>query len=324
MKNTLNGVLLVFAVVLGFMNVVQWIQLRHRAERLAQVEARLASAVEAGAAADHRVASAERRAKILTDILRDTSATAAEGTQQVTQLEEPLAAAQDTAAANGPAAMLRDPEMKELIKSQQSVAVTSMIQKQYEPLIQQTRLTRDQANTLKDLLTKKNLAISEIGASVIDPAADDAKRADGYRRIKAEKEGYDGQIKQLIGDDNYRAFQDEKTVPDRAVVGRFRDQVAGRPTALSAEQERQLIQAISEERTSFRYTASSSNGQNRTEQLARDQQQLQDQVLARARQFLNPEQVAAFEQFQKAQDEMRINMMKMAAKMMPRKGPSSP
>jgi hypothetical protein len=319
MKSTLNGTLLIATVVLGSINVVQWIQFRYNAERLAQVEVRLASAEEAAAAADGKVASAEKRAKILTDILRDTSATAAERTQQVNQLEESLATAQ------GPAGMLKDPEMRDLIKSQQSVFITSMIQKQYEPLIQQIHLTRDQADKLEDLLKKKTLTDSEIGASMIDPAADDAKRADAYRRITAEKEGYDGQIKELLGDDNYRAFQDfEKTVPDRTVVEQFRDQIAGRPTALSGEQERLLIQAMSEERTSFRYTASSSNDQNRTEQMARDQRQLDDQILARTRQFLNPEQVAAFEQFQKAQADMRINLMKMTAKMMPRKGPSNP
>ena len=181
---------------------------------------------------------------------------------------------------------------------------------------------------LKDLLQKKMSAATDAGMSLMDGSLDAAQRADLAKQIKSQTDDYDTQIKQFLGDENYQAFQAyEKTTPDRMTVSQFNDQLAGGATALTADQQQQLIQMMSNERNNFKWTVDYNNKtalngdyasmftEDKVNQFAKEKEQLDQQILTQAQQFLTPEQLASFQQFQTTQRAMQAAGMKIAAQM---------
>ena len=224
--------------------------------------------------------------------------------------------------------MFKDPKMKEMIKSSQKAFMGPMLDKQYAALFQQLNLTPDQTAALKDLLQKKMSVGADAGMSMLDGSLDAAQRVDLAKQMKSETDDYDAQIKQFLGDDNYQVFQAyEKTTPDRMTVSQFSDQLSGSATPLSSDQQQQLIQMMSDERNGFKWTADYNNknplngdfasmfSEDKINQFAKEKDQLDQQILARAQQMLTPEQLASFQQFQTTQRELQIAGMKMAATM---------
>ena len=203
-----------------------------------------------------------------------------------------------------------------------------MIDKLYAPLFQQLKLTPEQAASAKEMLEKKMLAAGEMGLSLMGSDLDAAKRTELAKQVKEQNDAFNAQIKEFLGSDNYQAYEAyEKTTPDRMAVSQFRDQLGNTAAPFSAEQEQQLVQAMYDERTRFKWSTDYSNpdpnnpdfaglfSEERLAQFAQQKAQLDQQVLARARQFLTPEQLAVFEKSLTAQREMQIAGMKMAAKM---------
>jgi hypothetical protein len=111
------------------------------------------------------------------------------------------------------------------------------------------------------------------------------------------------------------------------VVGQFTDELADGATSLSADQQAQLIQAMSEERNGFKWTTDFSNKNppdgdftamftaDKINQFVQEQGQLNQQIYTRAQQILTPDQLTAFQQFQTSQQALQVAGMKMAAKM---------
>lgn len=324
MKNLLIAVLAIASIALGAVYL-------HQQRQLAQTETQLAGVqnqLREKSRADEEILRAERRAKILQNVLTETAAAAGEQSKQVAQLQKSLAATKTNANTGGLAAMFKDPKMKELIKSSQKAFVGPMLDKQYAALFQQLNLTPDQTAGLKDLLQKKMSVGMDAGMSMLDGSLDAGQRADLAKQMKSETDDYDAQIKQFLGDDNYPAFQNyEKTIPDRMTVSQFNDQLAGSATALNADQQQQLIQAMNDARTSFKWTTdyndkNPANGDyasmfsdDKINQFTQEKEQFDRQFLTRAEQILTPEQATAFQQFQTAQRELQIAGMKMAAQM---------
>jgi len=302
----------------------------HQQNQLAQMQTQLADAqnqLRQKSAADEQIAQAERKSKALQEALVKTSKYAAEQSKQAEQLQQSLAAAK-TNGANPLAAMFKDPKMREMIKSSQKAFLGPMIDKQYGALLQQLNLSPDQAAALKDLLQKKMSASTDAGMSLMDGSLDAAQRADLAKQIKSQTDDYDAQIKQFLGDENYQAFQAyEKTTPDRMTVSQFNDQLAGGATALTADQQQQLIQMMSDDRNNFKWTVDYNNktalngdyasmfSEDKINQFAKEKEQLDQQILAQAQQILTPDQLASFQQFQATQRELQTAGMKMAAQM---------
>jgi hypothetical protein len=326
MKNIAIAVLLVFTISLGAFSWHQRNQLTQTQTQLAGVQNQLKEKSEA----DEKVARAERKSKILQDTLAETSKFAGEKSKQAEQLQQSLAAAK-TNGANPFGEMskiFKDPAMKEMIKSQQKMFMGPMLDKQYAALFQQLNLTPEQTATLKDLLQKKMLVGADAGMSMMDGSLDASQRAELSKQIKSDTDEYDAQIKQFLGDENYQGFQAyEKTTPERMTISQFSDQLSGGATPLSPDQQQQLIQMMSDERNGFKWTADYNNknppngdfasmfSEDKINQFAKEKDQLDQQILARAQQILTAEQLASFQQFQTAQRELQIGGMKMAAKM---------
>ena len=328
MKNIFIALLLLASVTLGALFLKDRAARQTQAAQLSETQARLAAVeaqVKEKSDAVESARFAENKAKILQETLTATAAHAEEKSKEVASLQ---AAAKTNGVANPLAAMFKDPKMKEMIKSQQKLVMGPMIEKSYAGLFKQLNLTPEQATGLKDLLQGKMLVAADLGMSLLDGSLDAAKRAELGKQMKVDSDDYDAQIKQSLGDENFKAFENyEKMMPDRMAVGQFNDQLTGAASPMSAEQQQQLIQALNQERTGFKWTTDYSNqkpgdtdyaamfSEEKLARFAQEKELFDQQFLGRAKTILTPEQYASYEQFQLAQREMQINAMKMAAKM---------
>lgn len=332
MKNIILTVLALSCAALAIVAVEQQSRLHIANSQLAEKQRQLAATqaeLKENSEAIENAKLSEAKAKILQQTLNESAAATVEESKKAEQLQQSLAAAKTNNALHGMAAMFKDPKMREMIKSQQKAVLGPMIDKQYGDLMKQLNLTPEQAVTFKDLLQQKLLAGSDSGMSMLDDSMDASQRADLAKQIKAQADSFDSQIKQFLGDDNYQAFQAyEKSVPDRMSVGQFSDQLAGTPTALSSDQQQQLIQAMSDARNNFKWTADlnlqnpGANGnmaavltENNINQFAQEREQFDQQFLSAAQKILSPQQFAAFEEFQNTQRQLQITGLKMASQM---------
>ena len=331
MKNIVILILLVAAIALGTLFVSQQNKAKTQAAALAQTQALLAAAEaqskEKSEAAE-QAKFAETKAKILQDTLKETAANVVAQSNQVAELQAAATAAKTNAPANPFAAMFKDPKMKEMIKSQQKMVMGPMIEKNYAAAFKQMNLSPEQTASLKQLLQDKMLVGADMGMAMMDGSLDADKRAELGKQVKVDTDAYDAKIKELLGDDNNKAFQDyEKTVPERMAVSQFHDQLAGSANALNADQEQQLIQAMNQERTNFKWTTDYANKnpangdfagmftEDKLNTYTEEQARLDGQVLARAKQILTAEQYAKYETYLEQQRAMQLAAMKMAGQM---------
>jgi len=335
MKNIVIAVLFAAALALAALFVVQRNKAQTQSAQAVQTQTRLTAAEEelkAKTEAVEKAAVTEQKSKLLQQTLAETSAAAVEKSKQAAQLQQSLDAAKTNS--GGLAGLFKDPQMKEMIKAQQKAVLGPMLAKTYGALYSQLNLKPEQTDALKDLLEKKMMVGADMGMSMLDGSLDADKKKELGAQVKAQTDDYDAQIKQLLGDDNYSKFQAyDKTTADRMAVGQFRDQLAGGATALAPAQEEQLVQAMNDARTNFKWTTDLSNQKpgnanfadmftdDRVNQYALEKAQFDTQFLARAQQILTPDQLAAFEKFQTAQRNLQLVGMKMAAKML---APQSP
>jgi hypothetical protein len=337
MKNAAIILLLATSIALGALALHLQKQSAQTQTELARVQSQLTEVqnqLKATADATDQIATAKRSSKVLQDSLTETSRFADEKAKQAEQLQQALDAAKTNAPKNplaGMAKMFSDPKMKEMIKAQQKTVLGPMMEKQYGALFQQLNLTADQSAQLKDLLVKKALAGADVGMSMMDDSLDADKRAELEKEAKAATDASNDEIKQFLGD-GYSAYQAyEKTVPDRQVVSQFGDQLSG-SDALSADQQSQLVQAMNEARTSFKWTTDYTdknppNGdyasmftQEKIDQFTQEKEQFDQQFLEQAQKILSPAQATQFKEFQTSQRQMQLMGMKMAAQMFGQKG----
>ncbi len=332
MKTLIITILAAATTVLGVWCVNLQGKIKSQSVQLAQTEAQLAAVKvelqKEGEAIEHAKYAAANE-KILQQVLTETEAGAAAQSKKTEHLEQSLAAAKTNNPMQGFAAMFKDPGMREMIKSQQKAVIGPMLDRQYGALFQQLNLTPEQTATLKDLLEKKMLAGTDAGFSMLDNTLDASQRADLAKQVKNQTDDLENQIKQFLGDASYQTFQNyEKTVPDRTVVSQFNDQLAGTATALSAQQQDQLTQAMGDARNNFKWTTDLNNkpdtangnfasmfNEDSINRFAEDKARFDQQFLTQAQQILTPEQLTAFQGFQKAQRDLQIAGMKMAAQM---------
>jgi len=239
------------------------------------------------------------------------------------------AAAQTNSKRSNPfSEMFKNAEMKDMIKNQQKGVLGTMIDKNYGRLFSDLHLTPEQTSGLKDMILNKQLGAAEMGMSMFSGEDDASKRAEQVQQVKAASDAADTQIKQFLGDDNYAQFQAyEKTMGERMAVSGFKDQLGGGATALSGDQEQQLIQAMTQERESFKFTTDFSdkskfNGdfasmftEDKMNVYLQEFERLNQQYLGRAQTILSPDQAAAFGKYLSGQQAMQKVGMQMAIKM---------
>lgn len=338
MKNVLLVLLLATTIAFGALWFRQGARINRDQTRIAALEESLKDKDTTVAEAMKAAEANKKAVEELRTRLNESALTAAAKTRQADQVTKQLAAAQsDTARAVADAKrqsksplseMFSNPEMKDMIKSQQKLVLGPMVDKLYGKLFKDLNLNEDQKGQLKDMVMKKMLVASESGMELLSGDLDPAKREEIGKKIQADMATYDKQIKEYLGDQYYTQFQQyEKTQGERMQLDQFRDQLSSGSTALSADQEQRLLQAMIDQQTAFKWTTDYSDqtklNANMTEYFTDDRMakfadeklQYDQQMLARAQQVLTPEQYAAYEKFIVAQRQMQIAGLKMAAQM---------
>ena len=283
-----------------------------------------------------RLAQQETRSASLQTRLKDTRERVAAKADEVASLQQTITNQAEASAKQkapmtemfkGVGEMMKNPDTKEMIKTQQKAVLNGMLEKAYSPLVNQLGLTPEQAAAFKDLVVNKSLAGAAVGMSLLSET-DPAKRSQLLEQTKIEKDAYDLQIKQMLGDDHYQQFQTyEKSLSDRMAIGMFRDQQAAGPGVLSAEQEAQLIQVMGEEKQNFKFTTDLSDQSKVTGDLAgnlteekvnqylQEQEQLQQRYLSRAQTLLSADQYSSYQKFLSSQLQMQKLGLNMASQM---------
>jgi hypothetical protein len=334
MKNLTIAILLITTVAFGGLYLKQL-------QKTRTAEATVATLKQSSEELEGRVAEQEKRTAALQTHLEDTRISELGKAAEVAQLKQTLTnqpavvtnvvtieAPTNARPANGFAEMFKNPEMKELIKKQQKAVMGTMIDKNYAGLFKDLHMNSQQNATLKDLITQKSMVDANMGMAMMTGDNDPDKRKEMLDQAKAEKDALNDQIKQFLGDSNYEQFQAyEKSQPDRMVLGMFKDQIASGPDALNPDQEGQLLKVMSEERQNFKYTTDYSdpskyNGDfasaftdEKMDQYLKENAQLTQRYLDRAKTFLSPDQYTAYDQFLSNQRDMAVAGMKMAGKM---------
>lgn len=229
--------------------------------------------------------------------------------------------------ANPLAEMFKNPEMRDMIKKQQKTMMGGMVDKSYADFFKSMNLTPEQKETMKDLILNKMLGSADAGMEMMSGDMDADKRAELTKQIKDQKEAADMQIKTLLGDDNFTAFESyEKTIPDRMAIDQFKNQL-GDTMKLNANQEQLLTAAMTEERQGFKFTTDFSNQSDFSEDMMsrfteehmdvffQEREQLDARYLARAQAVLSADQYSAYQKSLKSQQDMMKMGMKMAAQM---------
>lgn len=336
MKNFVVIVLLVAVVVLGGVCLNQ-----SRQAARAQANAETLQRTVAELQAD--LAEQEKKATRLQNRLQDTRTEADVKSREVASIREALeetltnqtrlAAGNAGETTNGKpsnpfAEMFKSPEMKEIIRNQQKGALGAMIDKNYARLFASLHLPAEKASALKDMLLNKQLEAAEMGMSMFSGDSDATRRADMVRQVKAASDAADAQIKDFLGPDDFAQLQGyEKSMGERMAVSGFKDQLSAGAGTLSGDQEQRLIQAMTEERQNFKFTAdlgdkskfdgdfASMFNEDKIGVYFQEMEKLNQQYVSRAQGILPPDQAAAFEKYLNNQQTLQKAGMQMAAKM---------
>lgn len=332
MKNAVLIILVVACTALAALDVVQQHKLQKQSLQISEASQQigdLKNQVREKTDALDEARLAAQKAQILQQTLAQSSAEAVKESKKAAELQQSLAEAKTNNPLHSMAAMFKDPKMREMMKSQQKAYMGPVIDKEYGDLFKQLNLSPDQQAAFKDLIVKKALAGADVGFTMLDDSLDSSQRADLAKQAKTQTDAVDSEIKQFLGDDNYQAFQSyEKTVPDRMTVDQFSNQFAGTDNALTASQQEQLAQAMSDARNNFKWTSNLNqpnpgmNGdiagtltEDNINSFVQEREKFDQQFLTRAQQILSPAQMTVFEEFQKAQRDLQVAGLKMAAQM---------
>jgi len=230
---------------------------------------------------------------------------------QPTETESPLA---------GLAEMIQNPAMKEMIRAQQRATLSIS----HGALFDYLELSDEELAELKDLLVEKQMALVDISFEMMNSSASLAERAEKAEQISQLTDDYESRIEQLLGEADYAVYKEyEETQPERMQLNLFK-QSLGATDQLDDQQEHDLIRAMHEERTAFRFStnyddqAATSPTMFSEDVVAKHMEELgllQAKYVARAEKILTTAQLEQFRTNQEQQQAMQEMAMKMASQM---------
>jgi hypothetical protein len=221
--------------------------------------------------------------------------------------------------------MLKDPQMKDMIRAQQKMMVDQM----YGDLSNTLTLSAVDGDTLKKLLLDRQMALMDAGLAAMDGSGSDPKQT--AQDTKALKDQYDKQIQDLLGPQDYAAFQQyDQTAGERTLVNLFKQSLSAND-ALTDQQQNDLITAMHDNRKTLPASSLLNNNANDPSKLtdenltdAQKQMELLNQQDAeRAGAILTPAQLEQFTKFQKQMSAMQEAGLKMAVQMFGQKDSSA-
>ena len=309
MKKTILLPLVAAAILFTVLGVQQARQRAAEQARLAESQRLLA---ESTAEADRQRTRSEREQARLQEANMRLADKAREASQrQPVPRTTPLPAAP---AANEEQTRFKevhkDPEMKEAMRRQARQSVERTVKQTVTTnLVRQLGLNEPQTAALKDLLSRKGTLGFEFMMPLMSGELDEAALTESGRLTKAAMTDLDTQVKSLLGEDGYKAFEaSEKAQPDRDRLSRFASVLndAGQP--MTAAQQDQLLAAMSEERSQFQFTIDYSDtskidfehfqdfyGEDKMNRYFEEMARLNENLVARAQTILSPEQAGRFQ-----------------------------
>jgi hypothetical protein len=195
----------------------------------------------------------------------------------------------------------------------------------YGPMFKELNLPPDQQKQLSDLLLDSQMNTMDDAVNLF--SGDGTLKTNAINALTEKQKATTDQIKALLGDEKYAQYQDyRKSMGDRTMLTQFQDEFAGSDTTLTADQYKQLIQFMKEERTKTPPVFGNDQETDPAalakfmdaeaqEQQFQWQENFNKRVLDRAATVLTPQQLKEWTEFQAQQVTMQKLSLKMAAEM---------
>ena len=347
MKNTLIAILTITTIALGTAGVLLWrklddrkteaASLRAETERQAQQVSELEAAEQL---AQKRQSEALEQANNLAAQLQArpravVEARAAKADADSTLPDAKTDKAKDKAGfGNMLQKMMDDPEMRKMIRDQQSAVLDQL----YNPLAKQLNLTPEEAEQFKDLLADNMMKSAEKASSLF--GGDSAtNRTEAIATLAENQKTFEETMRGFLGESRYQQYQEyQQTVGERSQLNQFQLQNGSGENALTDGQVEKLLGIMREEKQSVAAATGQPVPGNQSdaasvqemfsgdgaEKVIQYQETVNKQVLGRAKDVLSATQLDAFEKFQANQLKMMRMGMSMAQKMMSADKPAQP
>jgi hypothetical protein len=230
--------------------------------------------------------------------------------------------------------MFSDPEMKKMVRSQQSMAINMM----YGDLGKELGLAPDDAKQVMDILAERQMAMAEKGMQMFGKEKTDAASIEeAGKEVQANKAEYDAQLESILGKDGFAKLGEyERTVGDRMILQQYKQSLSAGGVPLSDQQSAGLMGIMKEERLKRPASPLDAGGQDfagameamrdeqRLEKILADQEAFNQGVLQRAPNVLTPDQMLQFENAQKQWLEMQKFGIKFMKGVAGQNAPSAP
>lgn len=337
-------------LVLAFVCAAQWRQLHRTQQRLHAAEEVQRAESAAREAQATKFADIERANARLDQQVREfTAVTTALRTKDATQssnltaLATQLRAKSDTGEATDSKPgfgkgmgdmvqkMMKDPAMREMMRSQQQSAVKMM----YNGLFKELKVNPEEKEKLMGILTDLQMKTIENAQGLFDGNAASADTTAQTQTLSDLKKQADADIKELLGDDRNKQFKDYQThLGERMQIDQLQTRLQAENLALQDQQAAQLLEAMKLEKTAVPAPIPSDANENpanlkslmTSENIDKQIQWMNDynqRVLGRAAEFLTPEQLKNYREMQEQQAAMQQMGLKMAKEMFgPGKSPT--
>jgi hypothetical protein len=216
--------------------------------------------------------------------------------------------------------MIKQPGMKEMIRTQQK----AQIETSHGSLFEELDLPDADMESFKELLLKKQMALVDVGLEMMDASTTTDKRREIKNRIKELTAEYDKEIEAFLGEEDFALYKEyEETRPERMLVNHLKQSLSD-ADKLEQQQEENLIWAMHEARSTSKFTKDYEEWEkNDPTQYSPEfiagwlerTKRLHEQYLMRAGEILTPEQLNQLKTSLEQQRSMREMAMKIAAQM---------
>src|SRR2546427_3132464 len=266
MKNTILGLSLLATLALGVVCAFQWRQLAEPRQRLAKSEQNLQADLQNREEQGNKLKDLKRQRDQLDRDVADLNRLAtslrsreSQSGSNLAQLAKQIQGKADTdtkdadgekgglfggkGMANALSKMMKDPAMKEMMRSQQKGVMSIM----YGPLVKDLNLAPEQKEKFMALLLDQQVkAIDHAGALLPDGAAD---KTDAVKQVQDDQKELDESLKTLLGDEKFAQYHDYKqTMTERTQLDQFKQHLEGGKMPLQDEQMKSLLQVMREEK----------------------------------------------------------------------------
>lgn len=226
--------------------------------------------------------------------------------------------------------MMKDPAMREMMRSQQQSAIKMM----YNGLFKELKVTPEEKEKLMGILTDMQMKTIENAQGIFGNTAENADAAAQNQSIADLKKQADAEIKALLGEDRNAQFTEYQAhVGERMQIDQLQTRLLSENSPLQDQQTAQLLDAMKQEKAATPSPIPTDANENpaklkdlmTSENIAKQIQWTKDynrRVADRASQFLSPEQLKSYREMLDQQAAMQEMGLKMAKEMFGGKTPA--